>query len=252
MLLAIDVGNTNTVFSIFENDVMIDHWRIRTEASRTMDEYASFLLQVSKLANVELDSVNKVIISSVVPETHFALSRFCEKYLQINPVFVTKDMVNIVIDLKRPEDVGADRLVNAIGVLSEYSSPAIVIDFGTATTFDVINSDESYGGGVIAPGINLSLNALHSAASKLPKVSIEPTEKVIGKTTVEAMKSGLFWGYSSMVEGLLKRLCDEIDGQPLIIATGGLANIFAQNIELINVVDEQLTLKGLQVLSEKL
>ncbi|MBX2834155.1 MAG: type III pantothenate kinase [Micavibrio sp.] len=245
MLLAIDVGNTNTVFAVYDAEQLVNNWRLRTEPARSSDEYAVFLSRMFELSGVSLASISDVIISSVVPETEFSLGRFCSKQLGCEPTYVTKDMVDVRIDLERPEDVGADRLVNAMAVVAEYSMPAVVIDFGTATTFDVVDAEGAYIGGVIAPGVNLSLNALHSAASKLPKVNIEKVDRVIGKTTVQAMKSGLFWGYVSMIDGVLERIEKELGDKPYVLATGGLAGLFSENIAAIDSVDEQLTLKGL-------
>lgn len=252
MLLTIDVGNTNTVFAVFdESGALKDNWRLQTEAARSGDEFAVFLNNVCEMAGYKLSEISEVIISSVVPETHFSLTRFCKKHLKCEPVYVTKDMAGIEIDLDRPEDVGADRLVNAVAVKAEYSVPTVVIDFGTATTFDVVDGQGRYAGGIIAPGINLSLNALHSAASKLPKVNIEKSKRIVGKTTVEAMQSGLYWGYVSMIEGVLERISSELGEKPFVIATGGLASLFAEEIELIEKVDERLTLKGLYEIYKK-
>lgn len=245
MLLAIDTGNTNTVFAVFKGDKLIENWRLQTENARSADEYAVFLQQVFALGNLELSDITDVIVGSVVPETEFHIKRLCKKYLKIEPVFVTKDNVPIGIDSERPEDVGADRLINAVAVCVYHQSPAIVLDFGTATTFDVINADGNYAGGVIAPGVNLSINALHQAASKLPRISVQKPKSVIGKSTRHAMHSGIFWGYVSMIEGVIKRIKDEIGEDVYVIATGGLAPLFAESIDAIQAVDEELTLKGL-------
>jgi type III pantothenate kinase len=245
MLLAIDIGNTNTVFAVFRDGALIDNWRLSTDAKRSGDEYAVFLNQVFGLTAHAFADISDVIVSSVVPEARFSMSRFCEKHLRQTPIFVDKDSVPVEIDVDRPEDVGADRLVNAMAVKVCYKAPAIVIDFGTATTFDVIDARGAYTGGVIAPGINLSLNALHEAASKLPTVSIVEPKRVIGKSTVEAMQSGLYWGYVGLIEGLLNNIAREMGEKPMVLATGGLAPLFAQNIKLIDHVDDQLTLNGL-------
>ena len=245
MLLAIDTGNTNTVFAVFKGDKLIENWRLQTENARSADEYAVFLQQVFALGNLELSDITDVIVGSVVPETEFHIKRLCKKYLKIEPVFVTKDNVPIGIDSERPEDVGADRLINAVAVCTYHQSPAIVLDFGTATTFDVINADGNYAGGVIAPGVNLSINALHQAASKLPRISVQKPKSVIGKSTRHAMHSGIFWGYVSMIEGVIKRIKDEVGEDVYVIATGGLAPLFAESIDAIQAVDEELTLKGL-------
>lgn len=252
MLLAIDVGNTNTVFALFEGEALRKNWRMQTVRARSPDEYAAFLGNMCALEGIALTQISDVIVSSVVPETHFAIQRFCEKYIKHSPRIITKDDVGIEIDLPRPEDVGADRLVNALAVVSEYKAPAIVIDFGTATTFDVIDAQGRYAGGVIAPGIDLSLNALHSAASKLPKINVAKPARAIGKSTVEAMQSGIFWGYAGLIEGIVTRIKVELGGDVLVLATGGLAPLFAEECKFISKVDELLTLKGLLLIHKKL
>jgi type III pantothenate kinase len=252
MLLAIDIGNTNTVFALYEDGALRQHWRMQTVRARSPDEYAAFLGNMCAIENIALAQISEVIVSSVVPETNFPVQRFCEKYLNADPVFITKDTVPIEIDLKRPEDVGADRLVNALAVVHEYKAPAIVIDFGTATTFDVIDARGRYAGGAIAPGINLSLDALHHAASKLPKIGVIKPDHVIGKSTVEAMQSGIFWGYAGLIEGIVRRIKAELGGDVLVLATGGLAPLFAAECSFIDQVDELLTLKGLLLIHKKL
>ncbi len=246
MLLAIDVGNTNIVFAAYKEEKLIGSWRLHTENARSVDEYAVFLKQALDLGGVKFKDFKDVIISSVVPETNFHLCGLCEKYMNRAPVFVTKDNVGIEIDLERPEDVGADRLVNALAVKVHYSVPAIVIDFGTATTFDVIDARGAYAGGVIAPGINLSMNALHQAASKLPKISVAKPEKVIGKSTVQAMQAGVYFGYQCLIEGIVRHIRAELGRDDvLVLATGGLADLFAEGSDVIDQVDHELTLKGL-------
>jgi len=245
MLLAIDIGNTNTVFAAYEGEKQVHAWRCETAAARSHDEYASFLKQLFDLAEIKLSDIHDVIVSSVVPEANFQISRFCEKYIGRAPICVSKDNVPIEIDLDRPEEVGADRLVNAVAVAEHYKLPAIVIDFGTATTFDVITAEGRYAGGVIAPGIQLSIEALNRAAAKLPKVSVKKPDHVVGKTTVEAIQSGMYFGYQSLIEGLVARIAEGLDQKPFVIATGGLAPLYAKNTEAIDLADDDLTLKGL-------
>ncbi|MCB1562317.1 MAG: type III pantothenate kinase [Alphaproteobacteria bacterium] len=245
MLLAIDIGNTNTVFAVYDGDILREDWRCVTEAARSPDEYAAFTGRLFDLAGIERTQIAAVIVSSVVPEADFQIRGFCRKYLEREPIFVTPDKVNVEIDLDRPEEVGADRLVNAVAVKAFYRTPAIVIDFGTATTFDVIDARGAYAGGVIAPGINLSIHALHSAASKLPRVSVTKPERVIGKNTVQAMQSGVYWGYTGLIEGIVQKISEDMKEKPLILATGGLALLFATDSSVIDEVDGQLTLKGL-------
>lgn len=246
MLLAIDIGNTNIVFAVYKGENLFQDWRCVSDAARSPDEYSAFLGHLFGLSGIQWDDIHDVIISSVVPETNFQLKGFCRKYLKCDPVFVDMSLVHIEVNIDRPEDVGADRLVNAVAVKAFYSFPAIVIDFGTATTFDVIDASGAYVGGVIAPGVNLSVGALHSAASKLPKVSVAKPDKIIGKTTIQAMQAGVYWGYKGLIEGIVENIRLEIDGDPLVLATGGLAPLFAEGSPVIDRVDEHLTLKGLQ------
>lgn len=247
MLLAIDVGNTNTGFAACEGDTILKSWRLRTDPVRSADEYAAFLIQLLGLENLAFSDLKAVIVSSVVPEANFHLSRFSRDYIGVDTVFVNKDTIGVTIELDRPEEVGADRLVNALAVLTHYSAPAIVIDFGTATTFDVVGAGGVYKGGVIAPGINLSISALHAAASKLPKVTVENPGAVIGRSTRQAIQSGIFFGYLGLIEGITRRITDELaDAKaPFVLATGGLAPLFAEDTKIIDAVDDDLTIKGL-------
>jgi type III pantothenate kinase len=246
MLLTIDIGNTNTVFALFKGSQILKSWRIVTQSSKSADEYAVFFFGLKNHEGYS-ETVRDIIISSVVPETNFHITQFCKTYMNIDPVFVTRDLIDLPINIDRPEEVGADRLVNAISVINHYQAPAIVLDFGTATTFDVIGAAGVYEGGVIAPGINLSMSALAQAASKLPKISISKPPASIGKNTADAMKSGLYWGYVGLIEGILQRLCNEMpqDQKPLVVATGGLALTFKDDISSIEIIDNDLTLKGL-------
>ena len=247
MLLAIDAGNTNTVFALCEDDKICQSWRCKTDPARTADEYASWLLPLCTQSNVEFSQVSAIIISSVVPEINFNLERLCRKYFSGDPVFVRYGEVDLGMDvlLDRPSEAGADRLVNAVAVNTYYSSPAIIIDFGTSTNFDVIDGQGRYCGGALAPGVNLSLNALHRAAAKLPKVSIMRPPDAIGQNTVHAMQSGLYWGYVSMIKGLIEKLQESLGQDAFVIATGGLASVFRADIPAIQEIDDDLTLKGL-------
>lgn len=245
MLLAIDIGNTNSVFALYDGDDQRAVWRCQTVAGRTTDEYAAFLKQLFDVQGFEFNQVGGAIVSSVVPEANRQISVFCQQYLDTDAVFVTHDMVPVEIDLPSPRQVGADRLVNAVAVGQEYALPAVVIDFGTATTFDVISSTGAYSGGVIAPGIHLSIDALARATAKLPKVSVRRTDTVIGKSTEEAIQAGIFWGYIGLIEKITAQITLELGAAPTIIATGGLAPLFADHVETIDAVDGDLTLKGL-------
>lgn len=212
---------------------------------RTADEYSAFLGETFAQAAIEWGNLDDVIISSVVPDANFHIKEFCQKYLNKKPLMVTKAMVNLTIDLDQPNEVGADRLVNAVAVIEHYKIPAVVIDFGTATTFDVIDHKGRYAGGAIAPGVNLSVSALHHAAAQLPSVSIKKPARAIGKNTVEAMQSGVYWGYVGLIEGIVKQITAEMGQKPFVLATGGLAPLFADSTPIIKAVDDELTLKGL-------
>lgn len=248
MLLAIDTGNTNTVFSVFDKDGKLrGEWRSSSDSNRTADEFAVWLSQLMSFEGLEPKDIKQAIISTVVPAMLFSLKTLCRKYFNCDPLVVgDKDVdlgINIFVD--RPEEVGADRLVNAIAAHQEYDGALIIIDFGTATTFDVVDADGNYCGGAIAPGINLSLEALHMAAAKLPRVAIGKPEKAIGKGTVSAMQSGIFWGYIGMIEGLTQRIKNEFHQPMTVIATGGLAVLFAEATDVIEHCDSDLTLRGL-------
>ncbi len=251
MLLAIDIGNTNTVFALFDienkkGETPAHVWRCVTSSGHSTNEYTAFLRPLFAQEGLEWESVSSVIIASVVPEVDFQIKTFSHDVLGCDPLFVMHDLLDISVNMDVPGEVGADRLVNAVAVLEYYQAPAIVIDFGTATTFDVIDERGAYAGGAIAPGINLSIEALGRAAAKLPQVSIEKPDRAIGKNTVEAIYSGIFWGYVGLIEGLLKQIKNEMSGQtPLVLATGGLAPLFAEHVDEIKVIDGDLTIKGL-------
>jgi len=247
MFLAIDCGNTNIVFAIFNNDTPTV-WRCQTDEKKTADEYASWLMPLLNHAGITFKDIQSALISSVVPNVNFNLERLCSKYFNVEPHFIKSPNIKTDLDIQlpNPESLGADRIVNSVFAKLNYQLPCVIIDFGTATTFDVININGAYCGGVIAPGINLSLDALHRAAAALPKVSIEKTETVIANTTVTAMQSGLYWGYISIIEGIVSRMETELGSKPSVIATGGLATIFADGTDVINTVDNDLTLKGLK------
>jgi type III pantothenate kinase len=246
MLLAIDAGNTNIVFALFNGDTLKHSWRISTKSSRTADEYTSWLHPLFSLKKIPFSHVKSVIISSVVPEANFNLLSLCRDTFRCEPLIAGPRTINLKINLPRPEEIGADRLVNAYAAIRDYRTPAVVIDFGTATTFDVINAKGEYCGGAIAPGVNLSAEALHRAAAKLPTISVAKPPAVVGTDTVGAMQSGLYWGYIGLIEGLLERIRKETGEKSYIIATGGLAGLFAGNVPAIDKVDEHLTLRGLK------
>jgi type III pantothenate kinase len=246
MLLAIEQGNTNTLFAVHDGKEWIAQWRAATEATRTADEYAVWLNQLLQMGGLRLSQLDACIISSVVPQSMFNLRNLARRYLKTEPLVVGDNAeLGIVIRIDRPSEAGADRLVNAIGGFVSYGGPLILVDSGTATTLDVIGSDGAFEGGVIAPGINLSMQALHSAAAKLPRVAIAKPDHIIGKDTVSAMQSGVFWGYVALIEGLIERIRHEYDKPMTVVATGGVASLFEGATGYIDKFDHDLTLKGL-------
>lgn len=250
MLLAIDVGNTNTLFAVIEHGDILHRWRISTVASRTADEYMVWLSQLMLLEGFSRDDIDEAIIATVVPATLFNLGLLCRRYFDIEPVTVTKDLnLGIAITYPNPAEVGADRLVNAVAASAEYGKDLIVIDFGTATTFDVV-LDGAYTGGIIAPGINLSVDALFMASAKLPRIAVEPppSGRAIGKSTVEAMQAGIFYGYVGLIEGLAQRIKREAQRPMTVLATGGLGVLFDRHTDVIETVDVDLTVKGLAII----
>ena len=247
MLLAIDSGNTNTVFAVFDGDSCRAQWRAATDAERTADEYAVWLSQLMGLKAIDAADVDAAIIASVVPQGLFSLRSLCRRYYDCEPLVVGEEGVDLGIEvlIDRPGEVGSDRLVNAVAAHLVYGGPLIVIDFGTATTFDAIDENGAYLGGSIAPGIGLSLEALHRAAAQLPLVAVDRPERVIGKSTVGAMQSGIYWGYLGLIEGLVKRIKGELGESAKVLATGGLAPLFAKGTPVIEHVDADLTIRGL-------
>ncbi len=256
MLLTIDAGNTNTVFALIDKGAIVEQWRISTGDQRTVDEYMVWISNLMALAGRKPETVTGAIIASVVPQVVWPLTQLCKKYFSCEPLIVGEEGVDLGVDIRvtNPREVGADRLVNAVAGHALYGGPIIVVDFGTATTFDIVGSDGAYLGGVICPGINLSLKALHQAAAKLPRIAVEAPGRnmpVTGKTTQEAMQSGVFWGYVSMIEGLVTRLKAEHSNKMRVLATGGLAPIFANRTDAIDDVVGDLTLHGLRLIFER-
>lgn len=253
MLLAINANNTNTVFAVWEGDRLRGAWRASTEAGRTADEYVVWLDHLLELEGLKRERLTDTIIASVVPEANFNLLSLCRRYCRSEPMVVGEPGVALgaraLVD--RPEEVGADRLVNTVAAHDRYKAPLIVVDFGTATTFDVVDGEGNYCGGVIAPGINLSLTALHMAAAKLPSVRIRRIERVIGKNTVACMQSGIFWGYVGLVEGIVARIKREFGSPMRVIATGGLAPVFEGATTAIEEIDPDLTLWGLRLIHRR-
>ncbi len=247
MLLAIDSGNTNIVFAIYDGREIRGQWRSSNDPRRTADEYAVWLLQLMHLGGLDGKDVDSSIISNVVPAAKFSLKTLCRNYFSSEPLVIGEPDVDLgtkaLVD--RPAEVGADRLANTVGAHSRYGGPLVVVDFGTSTNFDVVDGDGNYCGGAIAPGINLSLEALHRAAAQLPRIEIRRPDRVIGKSTVPNMQSGVYWGYVGLIESLVTRIREEYGAEMKVIATGGLAPLMAQSVPDIDQVDPDLTLRGL-------
>ena len=255
MLLAIDAGNTNVVFALYEGRQLEARWRIATDARRTGDEYAVWLTQLLAIRGVERKDVSQIIVSTVVPRALHNIEVLARNYFGIEPLLAGEAPVDyaIDIDVDDPRSLGADRAVNAIAAHAKYPGDLIVVDFGTATTLDVIDFNGAYKGGIIAPGINLSLDALVGNTAKLPRIAIEvpKSDSVIGRNTEDQMLIGVFWGYVAMMEGLIARMRAEIGRPAKVIATGGLAVLFNEATNIFDAVDSDLTLDGLAILAER-
>ena len=255
MLLAIDAGNTNVVFALVEGREIRGRWRIATDPRRTADEYAVWLSQLLALEGFARDDVHAVIVATVVPRALHNLQVLASKYFRTEALIAGRAPVEwgIALDVDEPQNLGADRAVNTIAAHALHPGDLIVIDFGTATTLDVSDFNGAYKGGIIAPGINLSLDALVSAAAKLPRIAIEApaSTSVIGRNTVDQMHIGIFWGYIAMIEGLVARLRAEVGRPVKVIATGGLAILFEQHTAAFDVVEPDLTIQGLAIMAER-
>lgn len=255
MLLAIDAGNTNLVFALVEDGIIRARWRIATDPRRTADQYAVWLHQLLALEGFTKADVSAVIIGTVVPRATHNLEVLASKYFGVEPLVAGQGPVpwGIELDVAEPQSVGADRVLNVIAAHALHRGDLIVIDFGTATTFDVVDYSGAYKGGIIAPGINLSLDALVSAAAKLPRVAIEAPEgtSVIGRTTEDQMHIGIYWGYVAMIEGLVARLKAEIGRPVTIVATGGLATLFDTHTDIFDAIEGDLTIQGLAMLHQR-
>ncbi len=252
MLLVVDVGNTNTVLGVFEGAQLRAHWRIETRKGRTGDEYAATLHELFGLAGVPWRSVDAVIVATVVPPVLFAIEELCRHHLQVAPMLIGpgfKTGMPILYD--NPREVGADRIVNAVAAFEEWKQGCIIVDFGTATTFDLVTPKGEYAGGAIAPGVITSADALYEAAAKLPRVEIVRPPTVIGRNTVASMQSGLFYGYVGLVDEIVTRMQKAVDYPCKVIATGGLAPLIAKDSRTIELADEMLTLTGLRILYER-
>ena len=262
MLLALDVGNTNTVLGLYDlkTSALVAHWRVSTHRTQTSDEYGVLFTNLFTMHGLATTQVEHIIISSVVPPVESTLAQVCESYFHLKPLFVEpgiKTGMPVLVDT--PSELGADRLVNAIAAYEKYGGPAIIVDFGTATTFDVVSAKGEYLGGIISPGLGISADALFSRAARLGRVDIKRPPKVIGTTTVTHIQSGLYYGYIGLVDGILERMIAEMQGDarvgsksaPKILATGGLARLIAEDSRFISAIDDMLTLDGLRLVFER-
>lgn len=246
MLLAIEQGNTNTLFAIHDGAEWIAQWRAATDSRRTADEYAVWLSQLVDLKGMRFDALTGCIISSVVPQSIFNLRNLSRRYLRVEPLVIGENVsIGPQPRILKPSEAGADRLVNAVGAHMRYPGDLIVIDSGTATTFDVVAADGAFEGGIIAPGINLSLQALHEAAAMLPRIAIQKPMTIIGKDTISNMQAGVFWGYIALIEGLVARIKAEWARPMTVIGTGGVASLFEGATDSIDHFDPDLTIRGL-------
>lgn len=252
MLLVIDIGNTNIVFGLYEKDELIRFWRVATDRHKTEDEYAMLLHNLFATAGFTFAQVEGIIASSVVPPLNTAVERLCTKYFELKPLLVGPGVkTGLNIKAESPREIGSDRIVNAVAALHYYGAPLIVVDFGTATTFCYIDEKAQYWGGAIAPGISISTEALVSRAAKLPRIELTKPTSVIGKNTIASMQSGIFYGFVGQVEGIVERMIAQQKQKPTVVATGGLAPLIAGEAHCIDVVDAQLTLKGLKLIYER-
>ena len=249
MLLVIDVGNTNTVLGVWDRDNLVRHWRIGTSRKRSADEYGVLLTQLLQLASLTLADIDAAVLSCVVPPAEWVIVHMLSDYCKLKPLVVGPGIkTGLPIRLDNPKEVGADRIVNAVAALAKNPGPQIVVDFGTATTFDAIDKKGAYLGGAISAGINISMEALFQQASKLPRVQFARPKAIIGKTTVGAIQSGLFYGYVGLVDGIITHMKDELGQDSRVIATGGLGKLIASASVHIKEVDTMLTLKGLKII----
>ncbi|KAA8390176.1 type III pantothenate kinase [Acetobacter tropicalis] len=252
MLLVIDAGNTNVVFAVHDGAKWRGTWRITMQAQRTSDEYAVWLLALLRMQGISADDIEGAVIGTVVPAALYHLRTLCRQWFAVEPLLASARLDwGFVIKMDNPDEVGVDRLLNGLAAHHLYGGPLTVIDFGTATTFDVVDSEGSYCGGVIAPGINLSVEALHQAAARLPRIGVgrPAVDSVIGRNTVTAMRSGVFWGYVGLIEGIVERIRREVGQDMKVLATGGLAPLFSEGTTVFDHVDSMLTLNGLRILA---
>lgn len=254
MIFAVDIGNTNIVIGVFDKNEIVFTSRISTDYQKTTDEYAAIIMLLLENSSIDISNIRGVIISSVVPQLVYTFTKFSKKYLLKDALVVGPGVkTGVPVKMENPKEVGSDRIVNAAAVIAYYSTPAIIVDFGTATTFDVVNDAGEYVGGVICPGIKLAASMLHQKTAKLPEVEIEKCEKVVGTSTISSIKSGIYFGYLSMVDGIIAKIIDEKfkKTEPFIIATGGMGSVFMGASKYLKRYDPNLTLNGLKVIYEK-
>ena len=253
MLLAIDVGNTNIVLGAFDGENLVKSFRVATSYEKSRDEYGMMFLQLLMFNGIKVEAIDDVIISSVVPPVMYSLERAVTKYLGKKPIVVTNELdLGLNIKYENPREVGADRLVNAVAVHEKYKCDAIIVDFGTATTFCALTKDGDYLGGAICPGIKISVEALFSKTSKLPRIELTPTKTVIGRTTVSSMQSGVIHGYVGQVDYMVKLIREEMGVEAKVIATGGLSGMISEESCSIDVIEPNLTLDGLRIIYDRL
>ncbi|GJL97623.1 MAG: type III pantothenate kinase [Hyphobacterium sp.] len=247
MFLAIDCGNTNTLFAVHDGEDWRAQWRTATHSTRTADEHAVWLSQIMGMNGLTFADITTCVISTVVPQALFNLRNLSRRYLGAEPLIIGEPGVELGVQVRipRPQEAGADRLVNALGARTKYDGALLLIDSGTATTFDVVSSDGAFEGGIIAPGVNLSMKALHEAAARLPRIEIRQPDQIIGKDTVSAMQSGVFWGYVELIDGLVRRTREEYPEHLTVVATGGVASLFEGATQSIDHFDSDMTIRGL-------
>ncbi|UHA75308.1 type III pantothenate kinase [Paenibacillus sp. 481] len=251
MILVVDVGNTNIVLGVYQNETLLHHWRLSTNRQATSDEYGVMIHNLFAMARLSVSDIQGVILSSVVPPIMRTMELLCEVYLHKTPIIVGPGVkTGLNIRYENPREVGADRIVNAVAAVDLYGGqqPLVVVDFGTATTFDVIDIKGDYMGGAIMPGIGISTEALYQRASKLPRIELTKPKSVIGRNTVHSMQAGIIFGYAGQVDGIIDRIADELGAKPKVIATGGLAELIASESRTIEHIDSLLTLEGLRLI----
>ena len=250
--MTVDVGNTQTQLAVFDGDELLAEWRVSTARDRTADELGTLSRALFAQADIDAGRVTGIVLASVVPPLTTTMQTMGWRYFGLAPLLVTREVLeDLPVRYEPPGDVGADRLVNAVAVRTLYRLPAVVVDFGTATTFDVVDTDGTYIGGVIATGVGVSADALFARAARLPRVDVVRPPRVVGGSTVESVRSGLFYGYAELVDGLLRRIAEELEDPPVVIATGGWAKTIGPECERIEHVDELLTVQGLRLIHER-